>query len=270
MPTTKPPLHRHLLAAALACMLAACSTTGGLGQDPRDPYESFNRSMYRFNDGLDRAVLKPVASGYQAIVPAPVRTGVGNFFGNLGDVRSFANNALQLKGEAAMSSLFRVLVNSTFGLGGVLDVASEMRLQRYKNDFGLTLGHWGMASGPYLVLPLLGPSSVRDTAGLPVDYFSYPLTYLEPASHGYALRGVEIVNTRANLLRAGDTLDQAALDRYIMLRDIYLAQRERALGQQSSDGRLDDDENSGRLPDEEEDAMPPAAASAQDPKTTNQ
>lgn len=259
-PTKTPTLTRLALMGATALALAACSTTGGegqrYGQDARDPYESFNRSMYRFNDALDRAVLKPVATGYQTVVPQPARTGVTNFFGNLEDVRSFANHVLQLKGEAAMTSFFRVVVNSTMGLGGVLDVASEMKLERQKNDFGLTLGHWGMPSGPYLVLPLLGPSSVRDTAGLPVDYFSHPVTYLEPDSHRYALRGLDIVNTRANLLKAGETLDQAALDRYIMLRDLYLAQRERAMGLQAGgDGRLDDyDDDAGRLPEVEEEA----------------
>lgn len=232
---------RALLGVALCAALTACATNTGT-TDARDPYESFNRSVYRFNEGLDRAILKPVATGYRTVVPAPARTGVSNFFGNLEDVRSFANQVLQLKGEAAMTSLFRVLVNTTFGLGGVLDVATEMRLERQHSDFGLTLGHWGLPSGPYLVLPLLGPSSVRDTAGLPLDYVSHPVTYLEPRSHSYALRGLDIVNTRANLLRAGETLDQAALDRYIMLRDLYLAQRERALGHESADdGRLDDD-----------------------------
>ncbi|THU01560.1 VacJ family lipoprotein [Lampropedia puyangensis] len=252
---------RFGVTALLACaVLAGCSTTGsqGHGQSPQDPYESFNRSIYSFNEGLDRNVLRPIARGYEQVVPTPARTGVSNFFGNLGDAWSFVNNTLQFKGEAAMSSFFRVAVNSTFGLGGLLDVATEMRLERYKTDFGMTLGHWGVPTGPYLMLPLLGPSTVRDTAALPADYYGNPLTHLSPSSHRYALTGLRIVNTRANLLGTTDLLEEAAVDPYIMMRDFYLAQR---VSGEASDGKLDDDyydEDDGVLPDDSAEIKVPA------------
>ena len=143
-------------------LLAGCAT--GPNANPEDPYESFNRGVYSFNDGLDKAVLKPVATAYHDVAPKPIRTGVSNFFGNLGDVWSFVNNLLQGRGSDALDSMVRVNVNTLFGLGGLLDIATEMGVQRHKQDFGLTLGHWGVQTGPYLVLPLLGPSTLRDTA----------------------------------------------------------------------------------------------------------
>ncbi|PAT33559.1 MlaA family lipoprotein [Vandammella animalimorsus] len=259
MPYPPPRARNPLTLALAAALLTACATTGphGVGQDPRDPFEGFNRRMYQFNEGLDRAVLRPVATGYQKIVPSPARTGVGNFFGNLGDAWSFVNNGLQLKGEAAMSSFFRVAVNSTFGLGGLLDVASEMRLQRYKSDFGLTLGHWGVPTGPYVVLPLLGASSVRDTAALPVDIYGHPLAQLKPAAHRYGLRALDIVDTRARLLRASDTLGDAALDPYLMVRDFYFSRRGQAAG---SDGRIDAEASDGYIPEEDYGDTPAPAA----------
>lgn len=273
-----PALGRRLLqhgAAAVSAvvLLAACSTTGtqqGYGQSPQDPYESYNRSIYSFNMVLDRNIMQPIARGYQDVVPSPARTGVSNFFGNLGDVWSLVNNSLQLKGEAAMSSFFRVAVNSTFGLGGLLDVATEMRLERYKTDFGLTLGHWGVPTGPYLMLPFLGPSNVRDTVAWPVDYYGNPLAHLHPDSHRYALTGLRVIDSRANLLGTTDLLESAALDPYIMMRDFYMAQR-KALDSDDDGGMLDDDYydedealedlEAGRIPDEPVDA--PAAEAPQ-------
>ena len=141
---------------------AGCATAPG--GDARDPWEPYNRSMTSFNDAVDDAVLKPVATVYRDVLPQPVRTGFGNFFGNLGDVWSFVNNVLQAKPEGSLHSFWRVVVNSTIGLGGVLDPATEMRLERHREDFGQTLGRWGVPPGPYFVIPLLGPSTVRDTA----------------------------------------------------------------------------------------------------------
>ena len=141
------------MARALCAGVLACLAGTALAQQA-DPLEAYNRSMTRFNDTVDEVVLKPVATAYQQAMPAPVRTGVSNFFGNLGDAWSFVNNTLQLRGEAAMASLFRVGINTTMGLGGVLDVATEMRIDRYKQDFGLTLGRWGGPPGPYFVLPI--------------------------------------------------------------------------------------------------------------------
>lgn len=255
-------LKNCLAVVAISTLLAACSTTGSqqsYGQSAQDPYESFNRSIYSFNMVLDENVLQPVARGYQDVVPSPARTGVRNFFGNLGDVWSLVNNSLQLKGEAAMSNFFRVAVNSTFGFGGLLDIATEMRLQRYKTDFGLTLGHWGVPTGPYLMLPLLGPSTVRDTVAWPVDYYGNPLAQLKPDSHRYALTGLRLIDSRASLLGTTDLLQSAALDPYIMMRDFYMAQRT-SLDPDESGGTLDDDyydenealadEEAGRIPDE--------------------
>jgi len=148
-------------------LLAGCATVAH--PDPRDPWESYNRTMTQFNDGVDKAVIKPVATVYKEVLPTPVRTGVGNFFGNLGDAWSFVNNVLQAKPEGALHSFWRVVVNTTIGIGGLFDPASEMHLVRHREDFGQTLGRWGLASGPYLVLPFLGPSSVRDGTGLVGD-----------------------------------------------------------------------------------------------------
>lgn len=265
-PARLPRFALATAAMAAALALAGCSTTGGqgqrYGQTPGDPFESFNRSIYRFNDGLDRAVLRPVATGYQNVVPEIPRRGVTNFFANLGDVWSFANNTAQLKGEAAMSSFFRVAVNTTFGIGGLFDVASEMRLQRYKSDFGLTLGHWGVPTGPYLVLPLFGASTVRDTAAWPVNAYGNPVNHLNPTAHRYALHGLNIVDTRARYLRASDLLEQAAFDPYIMMRDFHLQQRRTG---QSGDGVPGEDslEGGGYIPDYD-DAAPAEGAGAGD------
>lgn len=266
-------VQQGLAALSIGLLLAGCSTTGsqqGYGQSPQDPYESFNRSIYSFNMALDRNIMQPVARGYQNVVPSPARKGVSNFFGNLGDAWSLVNNTLQFKGEAAMSSFFRVAVNSTFGLGGLLDVATEMRLERYKTDFGMTLGHWGVPTGPYLMLPFLGPSNVRDTVAWPVDYYGNPLAHLKPDSHRYALTGLRVIDSRANLLGTTDLLESAALDPYIMMRDFYMAQRKDQDSDDDAGGMLDDDYydedealddlEAGRIPEEPADA--PAADAA--------
>ena len=226
------------LATGLALLLGAVLLTGCAtvaNPDPRDPLESYNRSMTNFNEQVDAMVLKPVATAYKEVTPAPVRTGVSNFFANLGDVWSFVNNVLQLRGEAAASSFMRVNVNTFMGLGGLLDIASEMRIDRYKQDFGLTLGRWGVPTGPYFVLPLLGPSTVRDTLALPVDWRGNPLRELTPVSTRNSLYALRIVDTRANLLRAENVLDDAALDKYSFTRDVYMQLRS---GARNGDGSL--------------------------------
>jgi phospholipid-binding lipoprotein MlaA len=174
---------------------------------------------------VDDAVLKPVATAYKGVTPPVVRTGVGHFFGNLGDVWSFVNNVLQAKPEASLSSFWRVVVNTTMGLGGVLDPATDMRLTRYSEDFGQTLGYWGMPAGPYLVLPLAGPSTLRDTAALPVDWYGYPLTHVSDVPVRNTLTVVRFVDTRARLLGATDLLEQGALDPYSFQRDVFLQMR---------------------------------------------
>lgn len=202
-------------------LLQGCAT----GPNPRDPFEPFNRGVTRFNDGLDEAIVKPAAQAYQNVVPSPVRTGVNNFFGNLSDVWSFVNSVLQLKPQAAAESLMRVSINTVFGMYGVLDWATEMGLQRNRQDFGKTLGRWGVATGPYLVLPVLGPSTVRDTAALVVDAKGDLVMQMDNVSSRNSLYVLRAVDLRADLLRVGEVLDQAALDKYSFTRDAYLQRR---------------------------------------------
>lgn len=222
---------KHLLVRPLA--IAACALTlalasgcaSGPNADPRDPLEPFNRGVTRFNDGVDRAVLKPVAQAYDTVTPDVVRTGVSNFFNNLQDAWTAVNALLQLKPQAAVDSLFRFQINTVFGIGGLLDIASEANIERHKEDFGQTLGRWGVPAGPYLVLPLLGPSTVRDTAALPVNTWGNGITHLDSESLRYTLYGLRLVEARANLLRASNVLDEAALDKYTFTRDVYLQLR---------------------------------------------
>ncbi|WP_273670662.1 VacJ family lipoprotein [Janthinobacterium fluminis] len=210
------------LAVAAAAALSGCATSG----NPRDPLEGFNRAMFKFNDTVDQAALKPAATVYKSVLPSFVQTGVGNFFGNLADVWSAANNLMQGKGEAGMSDFTRVMLNSSFGILGLLDIASEAGLPKHSEDFGQTLGYWGVKSGPYLMLPLLGPSTLRDTAGLPLDIMADPWRYKEPnylRNIGIATR---VVDKRAYLLDASNLMEEAALDRYEFVRDSFLQLRE--------------------------------------------
>ena len=213
----------------LLITLALSGCASGPTADPRDPLEPFNRSVYQFNDSVDRAVLKPVATAYQDAVPSLVRRGVNNFFGNLEDAWSFVNNTLQLKGQAAGDSFFRVGVNTFLGLGGVLDVASEMAIEKHTKDFGHTLGYWGVKPGPYLMLPLLGPSSVRDAVGRVVDTQGDVVAGLQDIPTRNTLTVVGVVDTRANLLKATAMLDELALDKYTFIRDTYLQRRRSAI-----------------------------------------
>ena len=204
-------------------MLQACAAVPH--KDPRDPMESWNRGVFSFNDSVDRAVVKPVATAYQKILPHWVRTGIGNFFTNLDDVWSMVNNALQLRGRDTADSFGRVMVNTTMGLGGILDVAGEMGMERHPANFGLTLGRWGVGPGPFVVLPLLGSSTLRDTLALPVDRQGNLLNEVQDVPTRDALTILNVVDTRANYLRAGDVVDGAALDKYSFTRDAYLQRR---------------------------------------------
>lgn len=219
-------LPRHLTVVLLTCCctLAGCAA----GPNPRDPYEGFNRKVYSFNEGLDKAVLKPVAKGYVAVVPAVARRGVTNFFSNIGMVVTTFNDAVQLKGSKVPVDVMRFASNIVFGLGGLIDVATELRIESRNEDFGQTLGYWGVGSGAYLVLPLLGPSSVRDGSALPVDFIVSPYVYINEgdAAVRWGLFALDIVDTRANLLQAEGFLDTASIDRYTFLRDSYLQRRE--------------------------------------------
>ena len=223
-------------------LLAGCATVAH--PDPRDPWESYNRTMTQFNDGVDKAVIKPVATVYKEVLPTPVRTGVGNFFGNLGDAWSFVNNVLQAKPEGALHSFWRVVVNTTIGIGGLFDPASEMHLVRHREDFGQTLGRWGADSGPYLVLPILGPSTLRDTIALPVDYLGRPQAQIHDVPVRNSLTVLEMIDTRACLLGVEQLLDQAALDPYSFQRDAYLQKRRSDIrdGEAPQEERYDLDE----------------------------
>ena len=248
-----PALRTTALAGLLstAALLAGCAATQGQPH-PQDPFESFNRSMYSFNDAVDTAVLKPVATVYRDVTPQLARDGVSNFFGNLGEVWSFVNNTLQGRVDGAYNSVVRFSVNSVFGIGGLFDVASEAGIQRHRQDFGQTLGRWGLNTGPYLVLPLLGPSTVRDTLALPVDWWGSPLGYLDDTGARNSLYGLQLVSKRERLLKTGDMLDSVALDRYSLVRDVFLRTRQGAAAQ-TSDGRLPDyDSDAGKLPKEDE------------------
>lgn len=192
---------------------------------PRDPWEPFNRQVSSFNEGVDEAVVKPLATAYQHVTPELVRTGVNNFFGNLSDVWSLVNNVLQLKPRESVETLLRVGLNTTIGLAGLIDVATELRLEKHREDFGQTLGYWGVPTGPYLVLPLLGPSSLRDAAALPVDRQGNLVNGLDDVATRNSLTALRLVDLRASLLGAGRLLEDAALDKYTFTRDIYLQRR---------------------------------------------
>ena len=248
-PQRPPSLGRLAGTAAAACL--ALALAGCASGPPNDPFEPYNRGMTTFNDNVDKAVLKPVATVYKTITPQLARTGVSNFFANLGDAWSFVNNVLQLHPEGTLNSAVRFSVNTVFGIGGIFDVASEMGVDRRRQDFGLTLGRWGVPTGPYLVLPLLGPSTVRDTLALPVDAQGNLLGSVDPVSSRNSLYALRVVNTRANLLRAGEVLDTAALDKYSFTRDVFLNLRSQGI-HGAQEASLDDDGGlqDGQLPDE--------------------
>ncbi len=205
--------------------LGGCASLPDDYRDPRDPWETYNRGMQQFNSDFDEALYKPVARGYQAITPEIVDTGVTNFFNNIRDFTSAVNNLLQLKLSRMVSDVGRVVVNSTIGLLGLIDVASNMDMPSYKEDFGQTLGYWGMGPGPYFVLPLLGPSSVRDAIGLVPDWYTQPIAYLDDRGVRWALAILYGIDRRADLLGASKVLEEAALDPYSFTRDAYLQKR---------------------------------------------
>ena len=248
--------------AALA--LGGCSTVQTPSKD--DPWEGFNRTVYTFNDKVDTYALKPVAQGYVKVTPQPVRDSVTNFFANIGDVYNAANNFLQLKITDGVEDIMRIVINTVFGLGGLFDVATLAKLPKHNQDFGLTLGHYGVPPGPYLVLPLFGPSTVRDGVGLVPNYFINPLTYVDPAALSWGLYGLNVVSTRANLLGASDLLEGAAIDKYSFIRNAYLQRRRYLLSDgRASDNNLPDYGDGAPLPkydDTDEGTAPGAAAPA--------
>jgi phospholipid-binding lipoprotein MlaA len=206
-------------------VLAGCASTGE-ERDPRDPFEPFNRGVYRFNDTVDTYVATPVARTYQKVLHQEIRTRVSNFFSNVQDIFIGVNNLLQGKFTDAVNDWGRFVFNSTFGLLGIHDVASEWGLEKHNEDFGQTFGRWGAPPGPYLVLPFLGSSNVRDGIGTGFDYYFAPLGEVRPIELRNTLFGLYLVNTRAELLDASRILEEAALDRYVFQRDAYLQRRQ--------------------------------------------
>ncbi len=215
---------RFVAGALVMALLQACATVPG--PNPRDPLESVNRKVFQFNDAMDQAVVKPVATVYRDVVPAWTRKGIGNFFNNLEDAWSVVNNALQGRAQETGDSLARVMVNTTLGLGGVLDLATSLNLERHNANFGLTLGRWGLTPGPYVVLPVLGPATMREVIGLPMDWKGSPISRVPDQSASYGLKALSLVDLRVMYLGADDVLAGAALDKYSFTRDSYL-QRQR-------------------------------------------
>ena len=217
-------LSAFLLLLASTLLLGGCATNG----DRRDPLEPLNRGIYQFNDSVDKAVIKPVAQGYKDVLPQPVRTGVGNFFSNLDDVLVVFNDLMQFKLAQAVGDFHRVLWNTTIGIGGLFDVSGAIGFEKHNEDFGQTLGYWGLGNGPYLVLPILGPSSLRDTAGRVVDWqFDLVTNYYDVPTRNTATV-VKVEDTRSRQLGTSEILEEAAIDPYVFVRDAYL-QRRRSL-----------------------------------------
>jgi phospholipid-binding lipoprotein MlaA len=222
---------------ALAGILTGCATLPSGERDPRDRFERANRAIHGFNDALDRGVAKPVAKAYVKITPAPVRTGFSNFFRNLASPTVIANNLLQLKVKEFATETARLVVNTTLGIGGLFDPATQFGLPAGNEDFGQTLGRWGVPAGPYVVLPILGPSSVRDTFGFAADQFTDPKNYVKDDYTAWGLTGMSLVDTRAELLATENVLDQAN-DPYSFMRNAYLQRREYLV----KDGAVPDEE----------------------------
>jgi phospholipid-binding lipoprotein MlaA len=225
--TTSKTIIRWVSIALMALLLTACaSVPPGSTADPRDPFERYNRAMFSFNKTVDDKVLKPVATGYVDVIPDLVRTAISNFFGNIGDVWTAVNNYLQGKPREGTNDLARVVLNSTFGIVGLIDVATPAGLVQHEEDFGQTLGVWGVKSGPYLVLPILGASTVRDGLARPVDLYADPITQIDSTSVENSLRALRLVDDRATLLYSTRMMEDAALDPYLFVRDAYLQRRE--------------------------------------------
>ena len=230
---------RHCALFCIASVLVGCaSIPAGVQPSPQDPWESFNRSVFEFNEGLDAYVLKPVVTGYRFVLPEFVREGVYNFFSNYSDIYTALYNLLQGKPADAANDFMRVIVNTTFGLGGLFDVATPGGLEKHKEDWGQTLGVWGVPAGPYVVLPFFGPSNVRDTFGTTADLESdYLFRLLPDEALRNSLTGLRVVNARNTYYEAGDLLDGAAIDKYSFMRDAYIQRRQ----YQINEGRDDEE-----------------------------
>lgn len=258
-------LIRIALPAALLLLSGCATMQAGQEADENDPLEGMNRAIYSFNENLDKAVLKPVATGYKAVVPQPLRTGVTNFFNNLAYPTVIINSFLQGKFEQGTDDLMRFITNSSFGLFGLLDVATPAGMPAHNEDFGQSLAKWGVGEGPYLVLPFFGPSNARDTVGLVVDFQTDLLTYHDQIAERNRLWGLKAIDRRANLLSAGRILDEAApFDPYVFTRDAYRQRRAGLISDNANganqDFRNDDTEDTTAAPVDPAPVVAPAPA----------
>lgn len=228
------------LVVAAAGLLSGCATSG----NPKDPIEGFNRAMFGFNEGLDKVIIKPVATGYEAVLPDPIQTGVANFFSNIADLMIGVNNLLQGKPAQAASDAGRVLVNTTMGFLGIIDVASSMGMEKHEEDVGQTFGRWGMSDGAYVVLPFFGPRTARDTIGLAFDVYTDPVAHVDHIPTRNVLLTTRLISDRAEFLKADKVIEEAALDKYSYVRDAYL-QRRRSLIHDGNPPKFDPYSGSG-------------------------
>lgn len=255
------------LVALWVLLITGCAATGPapgpVSRSERiDPWERWNRRVYKFNDKVDEAVLKPAATTYTKVVPEPVRRGVNNFFGNVSDVWSAVNNMLQGKFSNGLQDMVRVGTNTLFGLGGFLDVASEFGADRQGEDLGQTLGKWGMAPGPYVVWPVIGPSTLRDSIALPLDVQVSPALAMHSNTAKLATAGLQAVNQRANLLGASGMLNDIALDKYVFVRDAYLQRRRNLVYDGDPPDEKEPEDDATEPPPEAAPKAPAPAASA--------
>jgi phospholipid-binding lipoprotein MlaA len=243
------------LALVLGCLAGCATLPPGAKPDPRDRFERFNRGVYKFNDALDRGIAKPVAKAYVKVTPRPIRTGVSNFLANLSSPLTIVNDLLQGKIKGFGTDTARLVINTTIGIGGLFDPATKMGLEAGDEDFGQTLGKWGVHPGPYLVLPIFGPSTVRDGFGKVADQFGEPRTYINDPYVRYGLAALDLVNTRAGLLQTDDVL-RRSFDPYAFMRNAWLQRRQ----YQVYDGNPPDD------PEPADDPADDAGAAPAEPK----
>lgn len=251
----RPPLRPLVSIILLAALVSGCATA----RDPRDPWETVNRATFAFNDAVDEAVVKPVAQGYKFITPAPVRTWVYNFFSNLNDVVVLANDLLQFKLVQARDDAARIFINSTWGLAGINDIASLVGLEKHNEDMGQTFGVWGIGPGPYFVIPLIGPSTVRDTAGFVGDAYIAPILNPDDISTRNLLIGLRLISARAELLDAEKIMEEAWIDEYAFVRDAFLQRRLNLIYDGRPPRQYDDSDNGATAP-EPAPVAPPSAA----------
>jgi len=219
-------IKQAILLGLIATLVGCASIPAGVERSPQDPWEPFNRSVFEFNEGLDAYLLKPVVAGYRFVLPEFVRDGIYNFFSNYNDIYTALFNLLQGKPDYAFNDFMRVVVNTTMGLGGLIDLATPGGLEKHKEDWGQTLGVWGVPSGPYVVLPFFGPSNVRDTFGTVADLESdYLFSFVKNIGVRNSITGLRVVNARNTYYEAGDLLDGAAIDKYSFMRDAYIQRR---------------------------------------------